>query len=118
MPRRGKALFLVACGTSIATSTMVSEILREDLVRQRKYNIEFTHCKTSELLPKVSLLEPDVVISTAPVKPELVNQWREKGILFFKGTPFLTGIGVEPLMQELLTAVDSWNIRKSSGSNK
>ena len=41
MPRRGKAYFLVAYGTSIATSSMVAEILREDLVRQRKYNIEF-----------------------------------------------------------------------------
>jgi len=35
MPKRGKAHFLVACGTSIATSTMVAEILREDLVRQK-----------------------------------------------------------------------------------
>lgn len=112
MPRRGKALFLVACGTSIATSTMVAEILREDLVRQKKYNIEFSHCKTSELLSRVDLLEPDVVISTAPVKPELISKWKEKGILYFKGTPFLTGIGVEPLMQELLAAIDTWNIRK------
>ena len=41
MPRRGKAYFLVAYGTSIATSSMVAEILREDFVRQRKYNIKF-----------------------------------------------------------------------------
>jgi len=112
MPRRGKAYFLVACGTSIATSTMVAEILREDLVRKKKYNIEFYHCKTSELLPKVELLQPDVVISTAPVKAEMIEKWREQGILFFKGTPFLTGIGVEPLMKELLTVIDTWDIRK------
>lgn len=112
MPRRGKAYFLVACGTSIATSTMVAEILREDLVRKKKYNIEFYHCKTSELLPKVELLEPDVIISTAPVKPEHIENWRKRGILYFKGTPFLTGIGVEPLMQELLSVIDTWDIKK------
>jgi galactitol-specific phosphotransferase system IIB component len=117
MPKRGKAHFLVACGTSIATSTMVAEILREDLVRQKKYNIEFYLCKTSELIPKVELLEPDVIISTAPVKPELINKWREKGILFFKGTPFLTGIGVEPIMKELISVIDTWNIQKIKHSS-
>lgn len=91
---------------------MVAEILREDLVRQKKYNIEFYHCKTSELIPKVELLEPDVIISTAPVKPELIASWRGRGILYFKGTPFLTGIGVEPLMEELLAVISTWDIKK------
>jgi PTS system galactitol-specific IIB component len=112
MPKRGKAHFLVACGTSIATSTMVAEILREDLVRQRRYNIEFFHCKTTELMPKVDLLEPDVVISTAPVNPEMVETWRQRGIAFFRGTPFLTGVGVEPLMEQLLALIETWDIKR------
>jgi galactitol-specific phosphotransferase system IIB component len=70
MPRRGRAQFLVACGTSIATTAMVVEILREDLVRQKKYQIDFHKCKTSELIPKVEYTNPDVVISTAPVNPQ------------------------------------------------
>ncbi len=112
MPKRGKASFLVACGTSIATSTMVAEILREDLVRKQKYNIEFHHCKTSELIPKVELLQPDVIISTAPVTPEWIEKWKAQGITFFKGTPFITGVGVEPLMKQLLELINTWNIRK------
>lgn len=112
MPRRGKAQFLVACGTSIATTAMVVEILREDLVRQKKYQIDFRKCKTSELLPKVELMEPDVVISTAPVKPKMIEDWKKRGIAFFKGTPFLTGVGVEPLMEEILTLLDSMGVRK------
>lgn len=112
MPKYGKAHFLVACGTSIATSTMVSEILREDLVRQQKYNIEFHHCKTSELIPKVEYLEPDVIISTAPVSEEWLVKWKENGISFFKGQPFLTGFGVEPLMEELIEVLDTLDVKK------
>ena len=111
MPRRGKAHILVACGTSIATSTMVEEILRDDLVRHKKYRIEFHNCKTSELVQKVELVEPDVVISTAPVSKELIEKWKERGITFFKGTPFLTGIGVEPIMQQLIELLDSWGVQ-------
>jgi PTS system galactitol-specific IIB component len=113
MPKRGKAHILVACGTSIATSTMVSEILRDDLVRHQKYPIEFHHCKTSELLPKVEFLEPDIIISTAPVKKEWLEKWTQNGITFFKGQPFLTGVGVEPLMEELIKVLDAMEIRKS-----
>ncbi len=112
MPRRGRAQFLVACGTSIATTAMVVEILREDLVRQKKYQIDFHKCKTSELIPKVEYTNPDVVISTAPVKPAMIEDWKKRGIAFFKGTPFLTGIGTEPLMEELLALLDEMGVRK------
>ncbi len=112
MPKRGKALFLVACGCSIATSTMVSEILREDLVRQRKFNIDFQHCKTSELISRVEMINPDVVITTAPIKQDWIEKWKAQGIYYFKGTPFLTGIGVEPIMEEVLKLVESWDIRR------
>jgi hypothetical protein len=91
---------------------MVSEILRDDLVRHQKYPIEFHHCKTSELLPKVEFLEPDIVISTAPVKPEWLDKWKARGIAFFKGQPFLTGIGVEPMMAEIIEKLDNLEIRK------
>jgi hypothetical protein len=89
---------------------MVVEILREDLVRQKKYKIDFHKCKTSELLPKVEYMTPDVVISTAPVKPEMIADWRSRGISFFKGTPFLTGVGVDPLMKELLEVLDEMGV--------
>ncbi len=112
MPRRGRAQFLVACGTSIATTAMVVEVLREDLVRQKKYKIDFIKCKTSELIPKVELVEPDVVISTAPVKPKMIEDWKQRGIAFFKGTPFLTGVNVEPLMVQLLELLDTMDVRK------
>lgn len=118
MPKRGRAQILVACGTSIATSTMVSEILREDLVRQQKYIIDFHHCKTTELIPKVELLEPDIIISTAPVKDEWLEKWNGIGIVFFKGQPFLTGVGVEPLMEKLIAKLDEMDVQKKKKKKK
>jgi hypothetical protein len=91
---------------------MVSEILREDLVRQLKYNIEFINCKTSELISKVDSVNPDMIISTAPVKPEWLEEWEEKDIHFFKGTPFLTGIGAEPLVEKMISLLDRWDVQK------
>ena len=110
MPRRGKAQILVACGCSIATTAMVVEILTEDLVRKKKYKIDFFKCTTSELKSKIEYMAPDVVISTAPVKPESIASWRDKGIFFFRGTPFLTGVGVDPLMKELLACLDNMGV--------
>ncbi len=111
MAKKNKAVFLIACGCSIATSTMVSEILREDLERQRKYNVVFHHCKTSELLMKVDMLHPDIVITTAPVEKEWVAKWSGEGIHYFKGTPFLTGIGVDPIMEQILLLLDEWGVK-------
>jgi galactitol-specific phosphotransferase system IIB component len=112
MPKKTKAVFLIACGCSIATSTMVSEILREDLERQRKYNVVFHHCKTSELLTQVDMLHPDIVITTAPVDKEWIAKWNDDGVHYFKGTPFLTGVGEEPIMKEVLRLLDEWGVKK------
>jgi len=111
MPRNNKAVFLIACGCAIATSTMVSEILREDLERQRKYRVDFNHCKTAELMAQVDLLSPDVVITTAPIDKEMVEQWKKDGIHYFKGTPFLTGIGAEPILDEIYALLEDWGVK-------
>ena len=105
MPNK-KVVFLIACGCSIATSTMVSEILREELNRQRHYNVDFHQCKTSELRAQVDMLQPNVIITTAPVEKELVQNWKAENIFYFKGTPFLTGIGVEPVLDEIIDLLE------------
>ena len=101
-----KTVFLIACGCSIATSTMVSEILREELCRQRHYSVDFHQCKTSELLAQVDMLQPDVVITTAPVEKDWIAKWKEENIFYFKGTAFLTGIGMEPILEEILDLLE------------
>ncbi len=111
MTKKSKANFLIACGCAIATSTMVSEILMEDLVRQMKYKVKFNHCKTSELMAQVDMLRPDVVITTAPIDKEMIKKWQAEGIYYFKGTPFLTGIGVEPIMEDILKLLNGWGVK-------
>jgi galactitol-specific phosphotransferase system IIB component len=111
MPQNGKAVFLIACGCAIATSTMVSEIMYEEIVRQKKYKAKFNHCKTSELEAKVDILSPDIVITTAPIDKDRMKDWEANGIHYFKGTPFLTGIGQEPIMEEIYGLLDEWGVK-------
>jgi len=111
MPQNGKAVFLIACGCAIATSTMVSEILKEEIVRQKKYKAKFSHCKTSELEAKVDLLSPDIVITTAPIDKDRIKVWEDQGVYYFKGTPFLTGIGQEPIMEKVYKLLDGWGVK-------
>jgi galactitol-specific phosphotransferase system IIB component len=114
MEKKLKAVILVCCGTAIATSTMVSEILRENLVRKLKYKIEFYQCATTELVFKVSMLHPDIIISTAPIDADILESWKNDGIFFFKGTPFLTGFGEEEVTQKVTDLLDQWEVREYS----
>jgi hypothetical protein len=86
---------------------MVEEILREDLVRKGKYRIEFHDCSATELVERVGLLKPDIVISTAQVRQEDVENWRKEGIHFFRGVPFISGQGSQALMAEVRALLDT-----------
>lgn len=108
MAKKTKALILVACGTAIATSTMVSEILRDELVRKKKHNIDFIHCTIMDLLEKVRLVNPDIIITTLSVEPEWRKEWEEKGIYYFKGMPLLTGIGEKELEDQIEKVLDDF----------
>lgn len=112
MEKKQKAIFLICCGTAIATSTMVAEILRENLVRQKKYKIDFYQCATTELAFKVSMINPDIIISTAPIEPEVLKIWKNNGIHFFKGTPFLTGFGEDEITNQVITLLDKWGTKE------
>jgi PTS system galactitol-specific IIB component len=85
---------LVACGTGIATSTAVLENIREHLVKE-EIRAELYQCKTSELKSQVSSLRPDLVVSTTQVSEDL-------GVTVLNGLPFLTGIGSESVMKEIV----------------
>lgn len=94
---RRKWKFLVACGTSIATTAIVVEYLKEELTRERDFDIQFHKCRTSDLGMQIEMVEPDIVITTAPVDPSVIE-----GVMYFKGIPFLTGMGADAIIDEIV----------------
>ncbi|GEN88981.1 PTS sugar transporter subunit IIB [Oceanobacillus sp. FSL W8-0428] len=84
---------IVACGTGVATSTSVIEQIREYL-ESNGYQAEFYQCRTSEIASQIQSVNPDVIVSTAEVN-------LDTDIPVLRGVPFLTGLGVEEVNEEI-----------------
>jgi PTS system galactitol-specific IIB component len=82
---------VVACGTAIATSTHVAIKIKE-LLEERGLKIHTIQCR----VPEVPSLAPDadLVVSTAQVPYDI-------DVPVVNGIPFLTGIGVEEVIDEI-----------------
>lgn len=83
---------LVACGTAIATSTVVAKAIEEAL-KQRGIAASIRQCKAAEV-PSLSR-EADLVVTTTPVRIE-------KEIPVIQTLAFLTGIGKEAVIQQIV----------------
>lgn len=86
---------LVACGTAIATSTVVAKAIEETL-KQRGIPVITRQCKAAE----VKGLAPgyDLVVTTTPVPKDL-------GIPVIQTLAFLTGIGKEEAIEQIAKAL-------------
>lgn len=82
---------IVACGTAIATSTHVALKVTE-LLEKRGIHAQITQCRVPEVPSLAS--NADVVVATAQVPYDL-------GIPVLNGIPFLTGIGIEEVIDQL-----------------
>jgi galactitol PTS system EIIB component len=76
---------LVACGTAIATSTVVAKKLEEKL-RGRGIAVTIDQCKASEVASKAAAY--DLVVSTTEVDDT-------RGKPHVRTLSFLTGIGID-----------------------
>jgi PTS system galactitol-specific IIB component len=76
---------LVACGTAIATSTVVAKKLEEKL-RARGLDVKIDQCKAAEVGSKAASY--DLVVSTTEVDDA-------RGKPLVRTLSFLTGIGVD-----------------------
>lgn len=85
---------LVACGTGIATSTLVVKKL-DAIFKERGYtsNIIYSTCSVAELEPKAP--NYDLIITTAQCNKILQTK-------VMLGVVFLTGIGIEPTLLEII----------------
>ncbi len=87
---------LVACGTGIATSTHVSMKITEELEKRGK-QIHVIQCRVQEV-PRYAD-SADIIIATAHVPFEVP-------IPVFNGVPFLTGIGLKEVIDEIDQALN------------
>jgi PTS system galactitol-specific IIB component len=82
---------LVACGTAIATSTVVAKKLEEKL-RARGIDAKIDQCKASEVGSKVASY--DLVVSTTEVDDT-------RGKPCVRTLSFLTGVGVDADVEKI-----------------
>lgn len=83
---------LVACGTAIATSTVVAKAIEEAL-KQAGIVASIRQCKAAEV-PSYSK-DADLVVTTTPVRTE-------KNIPVIQTLAFLTGVGKEAVIKQII----------------
>lgn len=83
---------LVACGTGIATSTVVAKKLEEKLAA-RGITATIAQCKASEVSAKVAGY--DLVVATTEVDDT-------KGRPLLRTLSFLTGVGIDADVQKIV----------------
>ncbi len=82
---------LVACGTAVATSTVVAKKLEEAL-KARGFSVSIDQCKASEVPSKAAGY--DVIVSTTEVDGT-------GGKPLIRTLSFLTGIGIEADIEKI-----------------
>lgn len=87
---------LVACGNGVATSTMVASIIREKL-KEEGINAIVEQAKLLEIPSKQD--NYDLIVATGKYDNEAVTK------KVISGMPFLTGIGTEKVIEEILEEV-------------
>jgi len=88
----GPKRILVACGTAIATSTVVAKALEEAL-KERGIDITTRQCKASEVRSLAG--DADLIVTTTPVPDNL-------GVPVIHTLAFLTGIGKEDVIEQII----------------
>lgn len=92
-----KKRILVACGTSIATATHAANAAM-DLAKEAGIQVDVSQCKAAEIRGKLQTFPADVIIAMTPVPDDL-------DVPVFSGVPFLSGVGLDQLKQDLLVAL-------------
>ncbi len=88
----GKKNILVACGTAIATSTVVAKAIEEAL-EDRGISVNIRQCKAAEV-PSLAD-DADLIVTTTPVSVD-------QDIPVIHTLAFLTGIGKEKVIEQIV----------------
>lgn len=93
----GEKRVLIACGTSIATATVVAEKVKE-IAKEAGISVRVAQCKAAEVRGRIETFNPHVIVATTPVPKDL-------GVPVFNGVPFLSGVGMDELKVQILEAL-------------
>jgi PTS system galactitol-specific IIB component len=88
---------LVACGTAIATSTVVAKGIEEAL-KARGIPVVTRQCKAAEV--KGLAAGYDLIVTTTPVPKDL-------GVPVIQTLAFLTGVGKEAVIEQIVQALQA-----------
>ncbi|MGI6259661.1 MAG: PTS sugar transporter subunit IIB [Anaerolineaceae bacterium] len=88
----GKKRILVACGTAVATSTVVAKAI-ESALEQHGIQATIQQCKASEV-PSLAA-DADLIIATTPVATD-------HGKPVIQTLAFLTGIGKDAVIKQII----------------
>ncbi|HCX65170.1 MAG TPA: PTS galactitol transporter subunit IIB [Eubacteriaceae bacterium] len=92
-----KKKILVACGTAIATSTVVAKKI-EKICKEKNIDCMTAQCKASEAVSKAKTMKPDVIVSTTQIPDGT-------GVPVINGRSFLTGVNLDATIDELLEVI-------------
>lgn len=92
----GAKKILVACGTAVATSTVVARGIEEEM-KSRGITVTTRQCKASEI-KKIVDSSYDLVVTTTPVPSDLGVD-----VPVIQTIAFLTGIGKEDVLNQIET---------------
>lgn len=83
---------LVSCGTAVATSTVVAKSI-EEACKKEGIPVIVKQCKATEI--PLFLDGADLIVTTSQLRSD-------PGIPVIQGLPFLTGIGKDQALEEIL----------------
>ena len=84
---------IVSCGTAIATSTVAAKAI-EEACKEAGIDVITKQCKAAEI-PIYLEQGADLIVTTSQMR-------FDPGIPVVKGLAFLTGIGIEAVVNEIL----------------
>lgn len=91
-----KKTILVACGTAIATSTVMALGIQEALAA-RGIDVQTRQCKTAEI--QGHLAGVDLIVTTTSVTGDF-------GVPIIRSLAFLTGIGKDKLIDDIIAVLN------------
>ncbi len=84
---------LVACGTAVATSTVVARAI-EEACKKAGIQVMTRQCKAAEV-PTLVQQGADLIVTTTPLPKNIT-------IPIIQGLPFLTGIGRDQVLKQII----------------